>query len=74
MSPKDIKVGETYRNRGAGKTRRTVVDIGTHIEATWHSPNARPDEPVVLYEQKGTEGRLYLSSFAQWAGCQVEYV
>lgn len=28
MSPKGIKVGKTYRNRGKGKTTRTVLAIG----------------------------------------------
>lgn len=70
MRPADIKVGVTYRNRGKGRTKRTVKDIGKHLDPPeWYGFYARPDEPVVLFEQEGQlERRLYLSSFAAWAG------
>jgi predicted alpha/beta superfamily hydrolase len=76
MPPHKIKVGKTYCNRGKGKTRRTVLEIGKHLKAEWyglstpHSPP--PDEPVVKYMQDGNEATLYLSSFAKWAGKEVE--
>lgn len=74
MKPSDIQVGKTYRNRGAGRTTRTVLEIGTHLEAPWYSPNVRPDEPVVKYAQGGKSGTntLYLSSFAAWCGKELE--
>lgn len=72
MSPKEIKVGETYRNRGAGRTQRKVLTIDQRIPADWYSPHPAPDEPKVFYEQDGKERVLYLSSFAKWAGSRVE--
>ncbi len=74
MSPKDIQVGKTYVNRGAGRTTRTVLAIGDE-----HRPNhwlgewgtQPPNEPGVLYEQKGEQCTLYLSSFARWAKREV---
>lgn len=76
MKTTEIKVGEIYVNRGAGRTRRTVIAIGeehrpNHFwNATRTPPN--PDEPGVLYEQNGRQNRLYLSSFAQWCGKVAE--
>ncbi len=71
MSPKLIQVGKIYRNRGAGRTTRTVVEIGTHIQCAWFSPGKRPNDPGVKYRQNGKIATLYLSSFAQWAGSEV---
>lgn len=71
MSPKDIKVGHTYCNRGAGRTRRTVLEIGTDIPVPWYSNKARPDSLVVRYQQKNIVETLYLCSFASWAGRDV---
>jgi hypothetical protein len=71
MSPKQIQVGKTYRNKGAGKTQRTVLEIGTHLQAPWYSMSKRPEEPVVKFSQRNAEYTLYLSSFAQWVGFEV---
>lgn len=69
MSPKNIKVGNTYRNKGKGKTTRTVLAIGDdHRPNHWYGDSATPNEPGVKYKQGDKERRLYLSSFAQWAG------
>lgn len=68
MKPKDIYVGRTYRNRGKGTTRRKVLRIEKGLACNWYSTRQRPDEPVVEYEQGGCASRLYLSSFAAWAG------
>jgi len=69
MKPSQIEIGKTYKNRGAGKTTRTVIDIGDeHAPHRWFSSSPRPDEPGVLYEQNGRRESLYLSSFASWAG------
>jgi hypothetical protein len=57
-------------NRGAGRTKRTVVAIGD-FECQWLGDERNvPKEQVVKYLQKGKEEeeRLYLSSFASWAG------
>jgi hypothetical protein len=75
MKPCEIKVGFTYVNRGAGRTRRKVVDIGpTQRPKIWFGdPDKQPSavEDGVLYEQNGILKRLYLSSFAQWCGAVV---
>lgn len=75
MSPKDIKVGKTYFNRGKGKTKRTVIRIGdeckpkVYYNATGEHPK---NDTGVLYEQNGKQYRIYLKSFAQWCGGQVD--
>lgn len=69
MRPKDIQAGVTYKNKGAGRTRRTVLQISKELPAPWYSIGERPDEPVVEFStDKGIVERLYLSSFASWAG------
>ena len=69
----EIEAGKTYRNRGAGRTRRKVLAIGDeHRPKHWHSPLARPNEPGVLFEQNGVKGNLYLTSFRAWVGSVVE--
>ena len=75
MRAKDIQIGKTYVNRGAGKTTRTVLAIGDehrpeHWLGTWGT--IAPNEPGVLYEQKGVQHTIYLSSFATWAKCEAE--
>lgn len=68
MKAKDIQVDKTYINRGAGRTRRTVLAIGArYIPDLWLSDRPRPNEPGVEFEQSGNVERLYLSSFAHWA-------
>jgi hypothetical protein len=73
MSPNDIQAGKTYTNRGAGKTRRTVIAIGDeHRPKRWNGlSTTKPNEPGVLYEQGGKRRNLYLPSFAQWVGREV---
>jgi len=65
MKQSEIQVGVIYVNRGAGRTRRTVVAIGEEHQPPWDG--TRGDEPGVLYEQNGVRRVLYLSSFAKWA-------
>lgn len=75
MRPNEIKVGATYVNRGAGRTRRKVLAIGDeHRPSIWLSGReTQPDEPGVLFEtNKGKQFTLYLSSFASWAGKEVQ--
>jgi len=71
MRPSDIKLGVTYRNRGKGRTQRTVLRIGRDLKAPWFTDSPRPDEPVVEFSQQDKVERLYLSSFASWAGSAV---
>jgi len=73
MKATEIRVGGTYCNRGAGRTQRTVLAIGNEYRPKiwWSNDETRPDEPGVLYEQKGIQNRLYISSFAQWCGREV---
>jgi hypothetical protein len=68
MKPSQIEIGKTYKNRGAGKTKRTVVDLGTHIKPPWMSDSLEPNEPGVKYLQGNNERMLFLCSFAKWAG------
>lgn len=72
MKPSEIQVGKTYVNRGAGRTRRTVIDIGPHVApGRWlGDPDKKPapGTPVVRFEQGGVRDSLYLQSFAAWAG------
>jgi hypothetical protein len=74
MSPKDIQAGKVYRNRGKGRTTRTVLNIGNEYRPTsWFSDSDPPDEPGVYYvDSSGRHNRLYLSSFAQWCGEEVK--
>jgi len=69
MKPSEIQVGVTYVNRGAGHTQRKVLAIDyEHQPKLWLSwKETRPDEPGVLFEQKGKQSTLYVSSFAHWA-------
>lgn len=69
MKPSDIKVGSTYTNRGAGKTRRTILAIGRDQRPErFFSDREPPEEDGVLYEQNGKQERIYISSFAGWCG------
>lgn len=78
MKPSEIEVGKTYRNRGAGRTKRRVVAIhppGSEAcnRTPWSSNNQRHYEEAVEYEQQGVGTRLlFISSFATWAGSVVE--
>ena len=74
MKPSDIVEGKIYRNRGPRKMLRRVIAIGdAHKPKTWFSYSTPPDEPGVLYaDMKGRHEKLYLSSFASWAG--AEYI
>jgi len=75
MKVRDVEVGVTYVNRGAGRTQRKVLAIGDEHRprqwlGTWGS--TPPSEPGVLFEQKGKQYTLYLSSFAAWAKGPVD--
>jgi hypothetical protein len=67
MKKELIKVGMTYRSKGEGKTRRTVLAIGPeHRPREWDGVAPRPNEDGVLFKQNNEEKRLYLSKFASW--------
>ncbi len=76
MRPNEIKVGDTYRNRGAGRVTRRVLEISWYArpEHWLGSDETQPknEKGVRFVDSKGREGRLYLSSFAAWAGNVVE--
>jgi prepilin-type N-terminal cleavage/methylation domain-containing protein len=73
MKKSEIKVGKKYRNRGAGRTVREVIGIGDEFRPkTFFSTGEPPNEPGVEYRQSGDIDRLYISSFAKWAGGIVE--
>jgi hypothetical protein len=70
MKQSEIKVGKTYRNRGAGRTTRKVLEIYKVFEIFG---DYQFEE--VRYEQNGLMGvyerTLRLVMFAQWAGSEV---
>ena len=76
MKPSQVEVGKTYQNRGAGRTRRTVIAIGNEYRPDRYLSHdgfvplhlRQRDDPGVLYEQNGQQARLYLNSFAAWCG------
>jgi hypothetical protein len=83
MKASDIKVGKTYRNRGAGTTQRKVTGIGLEFQPERRYSAERPDGmPGVEFQQKTLVGgamrqgfadwsaprRLWMDSFASWAG------
>ena len=76
MKPNDIRVGATYRNRGEGRTTRTVLGIGRQFRPTrWYmSDNSDEHECGVQFRDHrlGVIRYLYLSRFARWAGEEVE--
>jgi hypothetical protein len=79
MSPNQLKQWKTYCNRGAGKTRRTVVLI-TSFDDDQGFPyiGCKPHvgKKKVYFRQYGLGGRestgfLLLEAFATWAGREV---
>ena len=74
MRPSEIKVGCTYRNRGAGRTWRKVQCISTDVIPSWSSHLPPPvNVPCVRYvDNTGRVSTLYLCSFASWAGSEVK--
>jgi hypothetical protein len=71
VNAKDIKVGMIYCNRGAGRTKRTVLDIGEHVPMPPWFGAGEPEKTAVLFEQNGKQWSLCLKSFASWAGEEV---
>lgn len=73
MKPYEIEVGATYVNRGAGRTKRKVIAIGLDCRPIrWLGfYETAPNEDGVMFEQNGVVRRLYISSFATWAGKRV---
>ena len=72
MKPSDIRIGATYRNRGRGRTRRKVIDLGSHLVDKWPF---LPSGDNVLFEQNGKQTTtMSLKSFARWAGSEVQDV
>ncbi len=71
MSPKLIKPGHTYVNKGKGNTLRRVVAIGDEHRPRmfWNGTNTHPDDTGVLFSRPdGSHDNLYLKSFAAWCG------
>ncbi len=76
MRKNEIKEGVFYRNKGKGTTIRRVIAIGDeHKPKHWYSDSEPPDEPGVLYSDiRGRQKSLYISSFAMWAGSEVNLI
>lgn len=71
MKVKDIVIGGVYCNRGAGRTARKVLDIGSHLKPSIFSTVDSRGKVAVLFEQNGKQGCLLMTSFAQWCGRRV---
>ena len=77
MKVSDIQIGKTYRNKGKGRTHRKVLAIVHDGECLWLGAGSPPNEPVVKFLHKngqftGQKDALYISSFAQWVGGEVD--
>lgn len=74
MKPSEIRAYKTYINRGAGRTKRTVVEIGAGICANWYGARSRRNVGMigVKYQQGDKLRTLSLASFAAWAGKEAE--
>ena len=69
MKPPEIKVGKTYCNRGKGLTMRRVIDI--------YSNSLTVFVKFMVMDATGNQLSTYsdlckLSTFAKWAGKEVE--
>jgi len=79
MSPNQIKQWKTYCNRGAGKTRRTVMLITCQdqdSEVPYIGCKPHNGKTKVFFQQYGlgrqvSTGFLLLDAFAAWAGREV---
>lgn len=71
MKSELIQVGKTYRNRGKGNAKRTVIEISSAIKKPPAGFSQRPGEPIVRYAQHNEERCSYLSAFAAWAHSEV---
>lgn len=68
MLMRDIKVGETYCNKGKGTTMRRVVKLDKdsvycHIQAY--------TKVIYINLQDGCQYWAWLDTFAKWAGSRV---
>ena len=61
-------VGVSNRQIQKWKNKISVLKIERGLECRWFSNTEKPDEPVVEYEGKNGVERLFLRSFAGWAG------
>ncbi len=80
MKQSEIKVGATYASAASGQVLRRVTKMRKGLKCVWSGRGDAPDEPVVEFERvpggqkKGNVrdgGRVYLRSFAAWAGQEV---
>lgn len=82
MKREHLRIGATYCNKGAGRTRRRIINIGPECRpGRWYGSGDPPDEDGVLFVQLCKhDGQwepifkdlLYISAFAAWAGREVE--
>lgn len=75
MKLRDLKVGKTYVNRDKGLTRRTITGIGLEFRP---ESKTTMDRPRDFWGVEFTQGdnpdrrRLWIDSFASWAGREVD--
>ncbi len=75
MKPHEIQVGKTYVNeKGTKRTRRTVLDIGKHIDGCgWYPAGTMLVEFSMPNPLRGQIiHNTSLSSFAAWAGTELK--
>ena len=75
MKKDAIRSGRWYKNAGYGKVHRFVLAIGLDHRPEWMGRPDRPPpetEPGVWWcDNRRRTGKLFLSSFAKWAGSEV---
>jgi len=72
VKPEDIKVGHVYKNKGAGKILREVLDIGEHCRPYgWVLGKGDLPKGVHYVDSNDKQGILHISDFADWCGERV---
>lgn len=73
MRESEILIGARYRNARGG-TERTVVNIGPdHCPPTWYGSGLAPGAGVLYREDGPHLYRVFLSTFAKWAGTMISH-
>ncbi len=73
MKPIEIKVGATYTNKGAERSRRNVLALGRNVwrgsSPEWHGEGLRYEQ--LTGHNRGRCFNMSIRAFAKWAGRRV---